>query len=240
MSKFGSGFGKDTILLHSRPCRTNNSAANQRIKNKRFQRDFETGEVYNDQRPHWWKNSTGGTKPPSPSRLGEWKLVWMPRDKIGEELPSQPPTLGEGGEARTRSLRIGEQASARGTPQSRSKAEGQGTLPPISPQRGEPDLEAASTHRSRLSTTRTRHKDDLATSRSGKSLRSKASRRSASTLSYFTGASVEDEEIISRIKGLEDALKAEKMLREKMQSLLATTGIGVNLEYPAADRPRDF
>lgn len=60
----------------------------------------------------------------------------------------------------------------------------------------------------------------MGTSYSRASRMSKASRRSKSSLGTSSTLTRNSEELLTRIKGLEDALLQEKQLRERMQSML--------------------
>lgn len=70
---------------------------------------------------------------------------------------------------------------------------------------------------------------------SRRSARSDVSFRSASSAGTYSGLSgvssqFDQEEILRRIQGLEDALKAEKNLRKKMQTIIeSTTGTGLDV-----------
>jgi hypothetical protein len=81
MSKFGAGFGKDEHLLDARPCRTTQSAQNQKHFSRRLETDIYSGASFQDPRPTWWRNEDNAVvRVPSPSRLGEWRLVWRPKE----------------------------------------------------------------------------------------------------------------------------------------------------------------
>ena len=80
MSKFGAGFQKDDKLLAWRPCRRVCSAELQKHFNRRLETDIYSGTSFADPRPKWWRNEANDIfRVPSPSRLGEWKLVWRPK-----------------------------------------------------------------------------------------------------------------------------------------------------------------
>ena len=89
--RFGIGFGKDK-LLDSRP--RNDAVTNevQRRHNDLFQRDILTKERFPDQRPQWFATKTKELSdefPPSPGRLGEWTLKWIPKQGGGHEFSPQ-------------------------------------------------------------------------------------------------------------------------------------------------------
>lgn len=96
MSKFGAGFGKDEHLLDARPCRTTQSAQNQKHFSRRLETDIFSGTSFQDPRPTWWRNEDNTVvRVPSPSRLGEWRLIWRAKEtgvwpctgKSGAETP---------------------------------------------------------------------------------------------------------------------------------------------------------
>jgi hypothetical protein len=93
MSKFGAGFQKDDKLLAWRPCRRVCSAELQKHFNRRLETDIYSGTSFADPRPKWWRNEANDIfRVPSPSRLGEWKLVWRPKDgAAGANLPASVP-----------------------------------------------------------------------------------------------------------------------------------------------------
>lgn len=98
MSRFGAGFGKDLRLLDCRPCRTTQSAQNQKHFSRRLETDLFSGTSFNDPRPTWWRNEADEIfRVPSPSRLGEWRLVWRandpnaPADRRGSGQQSHRP-----------------------------------------------------------------------------------------------------------------------------------------------------
>lgn len=100
MSKFGAGFGKDTHLLIARPCHTTQSVQNQKHFSRRLETDIYSGTSFQDPRPTWWRNEANETfRVPSPSRLGEWKLVWRPKDR---EVPREDVGAGRWGQEETR------------------------------------------------------------------------------------------------------------------------------------------
>jgi hypothetical protein len=91
MSKFGAGFGKDAHLLVARPCRTTQSVQNQKHFSRRLETDIFSGSSFQDPRPTWWRNEANETfRVPSPSRLGEWKLVWRPKDGAAPPEAEKP------------------------------------------------------------------------------------------------------------------------------------------------------
>jgi hypothetical protein len=93
MSKFGAGFQKDDKLLAWRPCRRVCSAELQKHFNRRLETDIYSGTSFADPRPKWWRNEANDIfRVPSPSRLGEWKLVWRPKGGAsGANLPASVP-----------------------------------------------------------------------------------------------------------------------------------------------------
>jgi hypothetical protein len=95
--KFGAGFGKDEHLLDCRPCGTTLSAQNHKHFTRRLESDIYTGTSFQDPRPTWWQNHADPIfRIPSPSRLGEWRLVWRPKDgkNDGERWHPRGETIG--------------------------------------------------------------------------------------------------------------------------------------------------
>lgn len=107
--------GRNEHLFRGRPCNTQRSHENQKLKNGRFQND-ENGNAFDDARYHprpavrartcgtnillsphelpcyrpmWWseQEAARGARPPSVSRAGEWKLVWRPKPGPLKPLP---------------------------------------------------------------------------------------------------------------------------------------------------------
>mmetsp|Transcript_10649 Transcript_10649/g.21305 ORF Transcript_10649/g.21305 Transcript_10649/m.21305 type:complete len:278 (-) Transcript_10649:468-1301(-) len=275
MSKFGQGFGRDAVPATRSVVKTENQKAYSLWCNR-----DKTKPV--DERPDWLvgKSKYGA---PSPSRVGEWKLVWKAKDsevnetknennteqqqteastKTPQPTSSKPPTgLGQqrthrsqGTDARqpasrtsqrTRSVVDGakpsrETGSVSGRDQ--QKSSGTGLVAPLdfktlnlarpnssfvprasarsqaSSVSGSSFLSKTSTmSKCTLSTTSSKPKR-LGTARSGRSMSSMASYSSLGS-----SASVEHNEILRRIEGLEQALRTEKELRVRMQSLLETS-----------------
>jgi hypothetical protein len=88
MAKFGAGFGKDwgpeNPAPVGRPCRSVNSATRQKYFSRRLETDIYNGQSFPEPRPTWWRNDTDQIyRVPSPSRLGEWKLVWCSKGPDG-------------------------------------------------------------------------------------------------------------------------------------------------------------
>ena len=113
--KFGAGFGKDEHLLDCRPCGTTLSAQNHKHFTRRLESDIYTGSSFQDPRPTWWQNHADPVfRIPSPSRLGEWRLVWRPKDckNDGERSHPQRETIGMSRAASKQSASLPQRANS--------------------------------------------------------------------------------------------------------------------------------
>jgi hypothetical protein len=250
----------------------------QRYFSNKFQTD-EYGRKLEpaNTRPSWWMKDNSQLRPPSPSRLGEWRLVWRPKRK-GTATSGESPAKDGRASAPPDGPRLGGANDGKFMP----------GLSPIEaylakdsarvPERGGEELRAG-TARSRLSAAT---RDIIAASPSGRNgqdvgkekrggtaarpqatavltARSSASRASRgselppsspglddggrwtrrwrppsesrsvaeSMMSGSSRMSVSSEQVLERIRGLEEALRSEKLLREKMQAMLEEShGLG--------------
>jgi hypothetical protein len=261
--RFGAGFGKDPKYLDQRPCNEFISAEWQKSHNDFFQRDSLTKAKFQDPRPPWFSLRRADAEentllPPSPGRLGEWKIKWIPkegaspnqqalgqkksdvtiRDSMYGPLVLQPtkehlnparkfsnsndsknfasPTL----------CRVRSKSSLDAVVSAHSADESHPTaLKSLIPRNEEFGRDLLQLDTQNLA------KNPLKSGRSGQS-------------SYYTSCtgfscSVSDRSgILQRVKALEDALKGEKAMREKLQEILHKVGDkrlpGVSLPYVAS------
>eukprot|EP00961_Rhodomonas_salina_P175302 2364314-Rhodomonas_salina.3 len=217
-------------------------------------------------RPKWWSSDEPVSRVPSPSRLGEWKLVWRPKaegeaaetKKRDSKNRSKSQFWTKTTEPWTQLQKplLENEFGLYESPASRSSSrmsygrgrggreEGDGD---VSARRQQPKLRLPSvktpsvrdtaieilqvdfndkpqtvpaTSRSQMSELHSHagEEEDRKTSRSRAS--SRHSRKSWSTVSGWSKPSVAESQIMTRIQALEDALKAEKMMRVRMQTIL--------------------
>ena len=241
--RFGAGFGKDPKYLDQRPCNEFVSSEWQKSHNDFFQRDSLTKAKFQDPRPPWFSlrqtDEENTLLPPSPGRLGEWKIKWIPkegaspnqkalcqkrsdaiRDSMYGPLVLEPTkvhldTLRKFSDANY-SKNYGSKILGRG----RSKSSLDAVAPaPIVHEtsardsliRNE-DLCPDSSQRA----TQYSAKTPLKSGRSGHS--------SYYTLCSDISSASDRSGIRQRVKALEDALKGEKAMREKLQEILNKVG----------------
>ena len=259
MSKFGAGFGKDTVLLQYRPCRTTQSVSNQRHFNRRLETDLFSGASFPEPRPTWWRNESNDVfRVPSPSRLGEWRLVWKKAGGESEEQAGASIRAGSGpawadADALYESGMAGphlggyvKTVASRG-PTSASIYPGRSAVG--SPRRrahsslgiaGEHEMEGADLNlggaeqgTGRLNLDVLRKRQGTAASRCANvGVRQSTRSRACTELSHTSTASITSSAIVDRIRNLEDAIKSEKTLRVKMQSMLELSAQGLGSRTP--------
>ena len=260
MSKFGAGFQKDDKLLAWRPCRRVDSAELQKHFNRRLETDIYSGTSFADPRPKWWRNEANEVfRVPSPSRLGEWKLVWRPR---GAAAPAPPPASAGGPPhspawGRTDALydagmdgpalrgyapylNLDSRGSSRAggrerTAASRGSRRAASSMGVAGEAAGDvADAERLGTGRLNFDLVQERR----GTAASRRSMGTRASSRSfaPSELSDTSTRSISSSAILARIKNLEDAIKSEKTLRVKMQSMLTLSDQGIGTRTPPGGR----
>ena len=256
MSKFGAGFGRDKDLMQQgRPGNSSTAAENQKYMSKRLETDIFTGQSFDDPRPTWWKaEELRKRRVPSPSRLGEWRLVWRPAPGGEQAAPKTSPeaprpmdvwrrdpdaeqrrghtSTSRGAEGRNQHNVVGSRPATRMTAASRLSRRAHSALGSVGEQLAGLD------ERERLGTG-ILNKDALherqGTAVPRQSLQSRASRGSRASTSYTDlsdGSTVSSAAILARIRNLEDAIKSEKTLRVKMQSMLGLSQQGLGSRTP--------
>ena len=236
MSKFGNGWGRDFHLLDSRPCNTNLTHLNQKLHNSRFQLNLSGGK-FADERPEWWKKTViereqmvpqnqkklvssvqvvdGNTAERPTTSSKHMNFVPASERKVKVETICRTSSCGSGQSLmKTTPLSLIETAKPRNGPHFQA---------PVMPK---VDIEMLSSHgghsaRSKL-TTATSKGSRLSRLTSGcSSGRSGARSLTPSDYSGLTRtSSINQDEILQRIQGLEAALVQERTLRERMQALL--------------------
>ncbi len=245
MSKFGKGWGNDFRLLDARPCNTNETNLKQRIHNSLFQRDAITGDKFADERPDWFKAKPVVAKDGKSKKI----VTEQPEQSGGPHGNDKISTadisnksLGNGG-------KVGMQTNVRTSSRGQAIANAvslqanDGNAAKILNSRGlmvpkidfeKVGSEGGQSARSRVTTatfkSRSSGLSDASSVSSHPRLHSGFSRRSGarshtpSMASSYSGlsrtSSINQDDILQRIKGLEMALIKERALREKMQAIL--------------------
>ena len=259
--KFGAGFGKDTKYLDQRPCNEFVSAEWQKTHNSFFQRDSLTNTKFQDPRPPWFARTAESMEknplPPSPGRLGEWKLKWIPKEvcnNCGNRQVTQ-----NGNKTVVRDSLYGPLVLRSTSTSSNQKLKGGICVSDETFETAQPrNLSTRSTQLRSKSSLETEHEipdkyksqtppaleqSSLKLPFSVRSGKWSGSVGSSGTSCCFTRSEVsfsvsDTSAILERVKALEDALKGEKAMREKMQELLDNVGDrrmpGVSLPYLAS------
>ena len=240
------------MLLQYRPCRTTQSVSNQRHFSRRLETDLFSGASFPEPRPTWWRNESNDVfRVPSPSRLGEWRLVWKKAGSESEKQAGANVRAGSGpawadadalheygmagphlgGYVKTVASRGSTRASIYpgrsvvGSPRRRAHSS-LGIAGEHEMEGADLNLGGAEQGTGRLNLDALRKSHGTATSH--RSTRSRAS----TELSHTSTASITSSAIVDRIRNLEDAIKSEKTLRVKMQSMLQLSAQGLGSRTP--------